>query len=336
MHRLSPDEIGELERAMAHAVKTEKELTSITRDDFPLESFAATIDAFAQELDRGRGFLLVRGLPVTEYSEHEASVIFWGIGQHLGIPVPQNGAGDLLGHVRDEGADGKSMIGANASRGYNSNKQLHYHSDSSDVVGLLCFHPARRGGVSTIASSTRIHDELLAARPDLVPALYQSFAHDNRDEVDDDQPRYHHSTMFSVYDGRFSTRYVKGHIESAHEKYPELGSLGPDVLEAWALMDEMAERNHLDMHFQHGDMQFLNNYAVLHSRTEFEDFDDVARKRHLLRLWLTLHNGRRLAPDFGRNPGSIDENGGRGGIWRRLPPMAGDRRATGMRRSQPR
>lgn len=322
IHHLADAEVAELESAMEVASASGRPLTEVTRDDFPLDGFAATLAGIADQLEDGRGFVLIRGLPVQRYTELEASLIYWGIGRHLGIPVPQNGAGDLLGHVRDAGAVEGKMLGLNASRGYNSSKELHYHCDSSDVVGLLCFHPSMSGGISTIASSTRIHDELLATRPDLLGLLYQPFAHDNRDEVDDDQPRYHHSPIFSFFDGKLSTRYVHGHITSAHERYPELGPIDDRVREAWTIMDELADRHHLNMHFQHGDMQFLNNYMTMHSRTEFVDFPEPERKRHLLRLWLTLFNGRRLAPGFGRNAGFVDENGGRGGIWRRLPSLA--------------
>lgn len=314
-YELSADEVSELEKAAEASAGPN--LYDTTIDDFPLPTMAGTLAGWAGELDRGRGFLLIRGLPVERYTEDEATRIYWGIGLHLGIPVPQNGAGALLTHVRDISADPAAADQRNAARGYNSNAGLHYHTDSSDVVGLLCLHPAKSGGVSTIASSAAVHNEILRTRPDLLEVLYQPYAHSNKGEQAVGEPPLHYTPIFSMYEGQLSSRFVHTSIRDTYERYPELGKLPDAVFEAWDLVDRLAGEMHLNMDFQYGDIQFLNNYAIYHSRTGYEDFAELERRRHLLRLWLTLHDGRPLAVNFGRNPGIRDAYGGRGGMQNR-------------------
>jgi hypothetical protein len=320
IHQLSSAEIAELEAAMAQACSSGKPLVAITRDDFPLDVLAATLERIADELENGRGFVLIRGLPVERYSEEQATMIFWGIGRHLGIPVSQNGAGDLLGHVRDVGAKpGGPSIGKNAGRGYNSNAGLDYHSDGSDVVALFCLHPARSGGVSTIASAVRVHDQLLRSRPDLLPLLYEPLPHTQLDEIDADQPGYLMSCLYTYDGATFSALSSIKTVLYTYRTKPDIGPMDPRLMEVEQLQQDWAAEYHLDMDFQAGDIQLLNNYAIMHSRTEFTDWPEPERRRHLLRLWLTLYNGRPLPPDFGHSPGYADSNGGRGGKWRRKP-----------------
>jgi hypothetical protein len=232
--------------------------------------------------------------------------MYWGIGRHIGTPLAQNGAGDLLGHVRNEGATpaGK-MLGANAARGYNSTAELGYHTDGDcgDIVTLFCLHPGKSGGVSTITSITRLHDELLAKRPDLLPAQYETQARFRLKEGLIGENSYRHCPTFSYYEGKLSSRFGGERVMLAHKTFAELGPVDPAFEEGSHLLDQWAADFHLDMHFQVGDLQLLNNYAIAHARTAFEDFEDPAQRRHLLRLWLNPREGRPLAPDFGRRGG---------------------------------
>lgn len=322
-YELGGSEIAELERAAEQTLGTD--VQAMTREQFELPTFATTLAGFAEQLDRGIGFSLVRGLPVQRYTEEEATRIYWGMGLHLGIPVPQNGAGALLTSVRDISADPAAKDTRNAPRGYNSSAGLHYHTDSSDVVGLLCLHPSKWGGISTIASSAAVHNEMLRTRPDLLELLYQPFAHGHKGEQAAGEPPMHYTPIFSHHQGQLSCRFVHTSIRDTYELFPELGELPDEVFEAWRMMDDLAGELHLNMDFQHGDMQFLNNYAILHSRTAYEDYPELERRRHLLRLWLTLHEGRELAINFGRSPGIRDAYGGRGGMQNRrtvTPPAA--------------
>lgn len=309
VHRLDAAQVAELETALA-AVRG-VDLYDITRGDFPLPTLGAVVERWVAELEGGRGFLLVKGLPIERYTEEEASIIYWGIGQHLGVPVSQNAAGDLLGHVRDTGRS----IADPSVRGYQTRIRLPYHTDSSDIVGLLCFRPARSGGLSSIVSSTTIYNEVLRQRPDLVELMYEPFFYDRREEQGPGEDPWYTSPIACNVDGTLSIRYIRGFIETA-QRFPDIPRLTGRQRELLDLIDELAndEALHLQMDFEPGDIQLVNNYVILHARTEYDDFEEPERKRHLLRLWLTLRHGRALDPAFGRGMGTVDEHGGRGGI----------------------
>ena len=320
-YQLTDPEIAELDAAADHAEATGKQIEDITKEDFPLEVYGKVLTQIADDLENGRGFVLIRGVPVERYSLERSALIYWGIGQHLGVPVSQNGHAAMLTHVRNEGGkDGQFDGSLNRKRGYNSNQELQYHSDSSDVVGLMCLRPAMEGGISTIASSAAIHNELLRIRPDLVDLLYQVYPADNYGEQEETEAPYHYTSYFSFYKNRFSCRW-NINADKLAEKYPELGEVPEGLAEAKAIVDKLANEWRLDMGFQPGDIQFLNNYSILHSRTEFEDFPEPERRRDLLRLWLSLHNGRELASNFGRKSGRRDSWGGRGGIRNERAPI---------------
>lgn len=311
IHRLTDAEVGELEAALAAVKANGISLYAITPEDFPLPTLAPVIGQWVHDLEDGRGFILIKGLPIDRYSETDAATIYWGIGQHMGLPVSQNAAGDLLGHVRDTGRS----IADPSVRGYQTRIRLPYHTDGSDVVGLLCFRPAKSGGLSSIVSSTTVFNEVVARRPDLLDLMYEPFFYDRREEQAPGEEPWYQSPIASYVDGKLSVRYIRGFIESA-QRFPEVPRITERQRELLDLIDIITMESDVEllMDFEPGDMQFVNNYVILHSRTDYEDFDEPEQKRHLLRLWLTLRQGRRLAPDFGRGMGEIDERGGRGGV----------------------
>lgn len=189
------------------------------------------------------------------------------------------------------------------SSGYTSNGELTYHCDAADVTGLFCLHPAMHGGLSRIASSAAIHDELLRRRPDLLALLYEPIWWSMQGNELPGVAPFYTQPIFAVQDGHFACRYTRTHIRSAEleaESNPNIPSLSAAQVEALALIGEIAAQPqfHLTMMFEPGDMQFLNNHLTLHTRTAFEDFPEPERKRHMLRLWLSLPNGRPLAESF--------------------------------------
>lgn len=311
IHRLTDAEVDELEAALAAVKSKGVGLYDVTREDFPLPTLSPVIQGWVHDLEDGRGFLLVKGLPIDRYSESDASTIYWGIGQHMGLPVSQNAAGDLLGHVRDTGRS----IADPSVRGYQTRIRLPYHTDGSDVVGLLCFRPARSGGLSSIVSSSTVFNEVVRRRPDLVDVMYEAFFYDRREEQAPGQDPWYTSPIASYVDGRLSVRYIRGFIETA-QRFPEVPRITDRQRELLDLIDAITMDPDVEllMDFEPDDMQFVNDYVILHSRTDYADFEEPERKRHLLRLWLTLREGRRLAPDFARGMGAVDERGGRGGV----------------------
>ena len=280
---LDADAVGELERAGETARRRTSDLATMRREDFPLPRLATAIRHWSRELGHGRGFLVVRGLPVERWSEEEASLVYWGLGLHLGLPGAQNVGGDLLGHVVDTGEDAADPF----VRRYRTAGDIAFHCDLADAVGLLCLRTAKRGGASRIVSSVTVYDELVRRRPDLVDRLYEPVALDRREEARGG-PGWVPAIPCRFDDGRLRTFYHSDYFRSAarHADAP----VGPrerelfDVYEAIASEPGIA----LDMQFQPGDVQLVSNHVVLHARTAYEDWPEPARKRHLLRLWLTL------------------------------------------------
>lgn len=284
IYRLSDAECAVIDQALRHLQSTGRQIPDIRKEDFPLKHFARTLRLMQTEIENGLGILLIRGLPRDRYTAEEMGLIYWGIGTHFGRAVAQNAQGDVLGHVRDLGRDHKKDMHA---RGYQTSSLLPFHNDSCDVVGLCCLETARSGGLSAVASSVSVYNALLRTRPDLVKVLTQPFYSDRRGEESEGQKPYYVSPVFIWHKGRMFNRFNRNFINSA-QRFNEVPRLTPLQIEALdsiaTLCADPAFR--LDMVLERGDMQFVNNYCVLHSRTAFEDYSDENRKRHLLRLWL--------------------------------------------------
>jgi Taurine catabolism dioxygenase TauD, TfdA family len=253
----------------------------------PLAALAQTTAAVRRELVDGRGFIVLRGMPVDGLTIEELERAYWVLGLHVGIPVQQTGAGDLLVHVRDEGLDYTDPH----VRGYQTCARLDFHVDGSDVVGLLCVRAARSGGISTIVSATAIHDELVARRPDLAELLSRPFWFDRRNG--DGPESFYQLPIFGFEDGRFVMYYGRSYLESA-QRGPQTDTLDARQLEAFDLVDELANSPELvlPMDLRPGDVQFLNNRTVMHARTAFDDWPEPERKRDMVRLWISLGDGR--------------------------------------------
>lgn len=282
--RLTDDDIAQLDAALRHAKGLGLSVPAIGKESFPLGSLATKLEDVRRRLEEGLGVVLLRGLPVERYSKMDAGAIYWGIGMHLGRAVAQNAYGDVLGHVWDLGKDPKEDMTA---RGYQSRHRLPFHTDGADVVGLLCLRTAKQGGLSSIASSMAIHNAMLEEHPALLARLYQPFAFDRRHEEAPGQAPFTMTHVFSWHNGRLFNRYIRSFINTA-QRFPEAPRLSAEDVAALDQFDACTQdpRFRIDMALAPGDMQFLNNYVVLHSRTSYEDYPELERKRHLLRLWL--------------------------------------------------
>jgi hypothetical protein len=265
------------------AASTGKPWKAWTRDDFPLPTLKARVANWMSELDRGRGFILIRGFPVAAHDEAVCAEVYWGLGLHMGRAVSQNTDGDLLGHVRDTGADPNAY----GVRLYKTRAEQDFHTDGADVIGLFCLRAARRGGVSRIVSSPAIFNRLLAERPDLAPILFRPFPFDTQGQHKPGAPPWFELPLCRWDGQRLSTFFIPWYIRESqqHDATPRLTR---EQEEAVAFIERAANDPalYLDMSFQPGDMQFLKNAAILHKRTAYEDWDEPQRKRHLLRLWL--------------------------------------------------
>lgn len=312
----TPTDLAELERATADLAARGLGPLEFGRQDFPLPTLGPKLKHLLEDIEYGRGFVLLRGLDVANYGLDRLSVLYWGLGAHLGQVISQNSQGDLLGRVTDmeSGRYAKGGYYEEGVRGHRTNAFLAPHSDSADVVGLLCVRPAKEGGESWIASSISVYNRILAERPDLLPPLMEGFRYDlvgkgwTADELTQNQV-----PVYSLFEGLLSCRFNKQQIELGAAK---LGiTLTVAQIEAITLVEDMAlsEELLLPMAFEPGDIQLLNNHTTLHSRGGYVDWDNPEQRRLLLRLWLNIPNGRPLAPEFADRLNT----GGRGGVTKR-------------------
>ncbi len=297
IYPLGAAEIGELEAAVEEVGEKGLKLYEFGADDFPLPTLGATMVDIAEQLEFGRGCALIRGLDAGRYDEQTLKTLYWGIGVHLGTPVSQNARGQLIAHVRDTDVDYHS----NNVRGYTTNARIAPHCDPADTVGLLCAQPAKKGGGSEITSAMTIHNEILATHPEYLEPLAAGFHFDLRGEGstgDPDEVTFDKVPVFSYFDGRLSCRFNVRTIKDGQVKAGE--PLRGLALEAVGAVAELAMRDDIrfDLAFQKGDIQILNNHMILHARAGFEDHPEPERRRNLLRLWVNLREGRRLAPEF--------------------------------------
>jgi hypothetical protein len=311
-HALADADIEEIESAVAAVRASGLPLDRISPATFRLPRLRKRLDAILDhQLLEGLGFCLIRGLPVSRYGVEEAAIAFLGVGSHFGSFRSQNAKGHLLGHVRDLGLD----VSDRNVRYYQTTRQLEYHTDSCDVVGLLCLKSAKQGGHSRLVSSVTLFDEILRRRPDLLPELFQAFPTDRRGEVPPGMKPWFDIPVFNWHAGRLTTIYVGQYVRSAQQNYPEARRLTPRQWEALEFLDSLTNdpELNLQMTLSPGDMQFVHNHQVLHSRTDFEDWPDSGRKRHLLRLWIAPPGARPLPAGFAPRYGSVTP-GQRGGI----------------------
>jgi hypothetical protein len=307
---LDSEDIREIDQALAHVKSDDIHIPSLSQSDFKVPRVAQKMARVLSMLEDGCGFALIRGLPLKRYSKADAALIYWGIGAHLGPASAQNAQGDMLGHVRDLGANWKTEMKA---RGYQTRLHLPFHNDSTDVVGLLCLQKAKSGGASRIVSSAAIHNEFVTKHPDLWAVMCQPFYVDRRGEESTNQKPYYVTPCFNYQDDKLFIRYNRTFIESA-QRFPEVPRLTPDQRRALDLTDSLCKDPSFffDMTFELGDMQFLNNYVVLHSREEYEDWPEPERKRHLLRLWLRT-------PGFVRLPDAFADRNADMTAWQKQP-----------------
>lgn len=298
------------ERLSEQEIDSVRQAVSIGATKAQLPMLAPRLHAMRDEVLNGRGFVLIKGLPVEDWSRRELALAFLIIGAQLGALRMQNAAGHLLGHVRDLG---RSSDDPN-TRIYQTRERQTFHTDSCDVVGLLCLHKAKSGGLSSLVSSTTIFNEMRRRRPDLLKTLLEPIETDRRGETPEGSKPYFNIPVFNYHQGLVSAIYQRQYIESAR-RFPDVPPLTEKQIEALDLFDQLANdpQLHLLMDLEPGDIQLVHNHTILHDRTAFEDFPESDRKRHLLRLWLAPPNARPLPEVFAERFGSITP-GDRGGV----------------------
>jgi hypothetical protein len=281
---LDDAELAELEAAVLTASERCDDVLDVTRDDFPLPSLGSRLEATAANLINGDGVVLLRGWPVDRYTREQNEIAYWGVGMHLGDPWPQNARGHLLGDVTDQGKPASDPT----SRGNEvGGIAFPFHSDGSDLVGLFCLDPGQEGGRSLVANAVAIHNEMVRDTPELAAELYGDLPYDYRGEQREGGRPWYEVPAFQRWDDRLFTRFIRPYI-NASQRHPDAPRLSPRAVEAMDRLEELCAdgRHTVAMQLQPGDMQFIDNYHVLHGREAYTDAPADGRVRHLKRLWL--------------------------------------------------
>ena len=310
LYQLTVEDVRDLESAATHFQSLGIDVGEISRETFPLATFGVHIAGLKQTLLSGVGLEVLRGLPIENYSQAFCATIFCGIGAHIGSTRSQNADGHILGHVRDIGADANDPN----SRIYQTCERQTFHTDSADVVGLLCIREAKEGGKSLLVSAETIYNRMKQECPDLLEKLFDPIATDRRGEIPDGAKPYMEIPVLSWYEGNLTVFYQRQYINSA-QRFDGAMCLSPEHVEALDMFDALANDPELcfGMQLQPGDMQFVYNHSQLHDRTGFLDWPDPSQRRHLMRLWLSIEGDRPLPEAFKERYGTI-EVGNRGGI----------------------
>jgi Taurine catabolism dioxygenase TauD, TfdA family len=296
---LTPADHRELNAALAQAKSVSDNLLDIGREDFPLDGLARKLEGIERELIDGRGFTRISALDHTRYSDDDLTMLYWGIGLHLGDPWPQNVKGHVMGDVTDQGKrlDDPTFRGNELGQ-----VALDYHTDGADVIGLMCLRTARSGGLSCVANAVAIYNELVRTRPDLAEVLFAPQPYDLRGEQAPGANPFYTFPVFTEHSDRFFIRFIPAYIR-ASQRHAEAPRLSPLVLEALDTVSTMARdpKYNVYMDLQPGEMQFINNYHVLHGRTSYEDDAASGHKRHFKRLWLATNYLKDRPAHFRKN-----------------------------------
>jgi hypothetical protein len=328
--------VAELDAALAHVKRKGLDWSQITRADFPINGLDGLLADIADELENGVGIMKLRGFPVDRYDENDLRKIYFGLGTHLGTPVFQNRSGELMRAIRDEGAhvgrtygqitmggETKDQKGTTFLSSYArtlTNGGLRFHTDRTDVVGLLCVRQARKGGVSTLASTPAIHNAILAKRPDLLDALFTDYWRSRfgeegtgKDGSSTSRATAYPLPIFGVRDGKFTSHYSLTFIEAA-QLAPDVPKLSAAQKEAIDMLMATAQELCFEMTLEPGDLQLINSHVTYHGRTPFEDDAASGHDRLLLRIWLTMANNRPLPAGHEILWRNIEAGQPRGGI----------------------
>lgn len=289
---LSAADIEEIEKALVGIKKLGKNFADYTKEDFQIPRLAKKIEGWRKEILNGYGLKVIKGVPVYKWTVADSEIFFWILGLYLGTPGVQDNDGQFLGHVKDT-----SKVGvANQQRLYKTAKQIKYHCDAADVVGLLCINKAKEGGESLLASSITIYNEILRLRPDLIDLLYKPLYLDTFNSGGTNSIQVPPCRFFN---GKLKTFYHSDYFRSVRQ-YSNVPAFTKAEEELLNLYDEIAldPNIYLDMDLEPGDIQLISNHTTIHARTDYIDFEEEHKKRHLLRLWLSLEEPENITEQF--------------------------------------
>ncbi len=308
---LDDDARCDLVAALTRAIDRDKSLFDYRREDFDLGRAAPVLTAAFNEMQRGRGVALVHGLPREGLDDKDFELLTWGIGLNFGVGRPQGGQSHYISAVRDAG----NVYRTGRGRGYNTNAELDFHTDSADIVALSCYNRAASGGMSITTSSVAAYHAMRREHPDLAELLHEPIHFSRQGEqAPDEAPSYPHP-LFDTAGGKLFSKWNRNRVTSAQkiEGVPQLSARQWQALETFDALVRRADLAHT-MWLQPGDLQIINSHVTLHSRTDFTDHADPAHKRLLFRLWLAPPDGDDLPESWRVLYKAVGKGTVRGGI----------------------
>lgn len=285
-HPLATSLLAELQSVVA-AAPADAPIADLKLTDQQRAAWSDAVAPVLDDLETGRGFVIIDKLPITELSQRESIAIYWLYGQLLGEPFAQNVQGTVLYDVRDTGQDV-----ASGARFSVTSYESSFHTDNSfgdsilDYVGLLCLKSAKSGGISQNVSGLAAIEVLRHEHPEVLETLSQPLHVDRRGGIQAGEAPTVLRPIVAWAGDEPILRYLRYWIEVGHEKVNQ--PLTNEERHALDTLDVVLKRPDLQVNFslEPGQMYFINNRWILHNRTAFVDYPELEQRRHLVRLWL--------------------------------------------------
>jgi hypothetical protein len=302
VYELSPKNVAAVDAVLEHARDVPRD--DITQEQARHPELDGDLAKVYEELMRGRGLVVLRGFPVERPIE-DVERFYWVVMSHFGRLLSNTSRGDRMVNVQQELLPG----GVQPARGTKSTAELAMHNDSSDILGLLCVHEPLSGGESQFSSGVAAHNTILATRPEILPILYRGFPHHRRSEQYDDQPDVtpYDVPIFSAVGDRICINFTWSSI------LPALHAIGRELTaqeeEAVEILRRVLLEQQVEFTLARGELVLGNNYAMCHSRSDYVDGPDPAKRRLLLRAWTEVPRADRRLP-LGREYYHMENKGG--------------------------
>ncbi len=295
LFRLTPECLAEVRAAAAQLRANPRTVEQIDPSTFDMPACRKLMDSVRTVLDDGVRFAIVDRLPLDEIGDEAGRSVYWILSSMLARPVEQKLTGTMIYDVRDTG---KKAAAGSGVRPDQTNMEQYFHNDNSynttppEYVGLLCERPARSGGISHVISFYTVNNELLRTHPEVLSRLYQPFWFDRQKEYLPEEPQVICEPMFS-YDGRLRARLGLFQIQSGYTLQNQ--PMDEEARAAFAALKEVFAKSELTFDFtlERGQLQYANNRELCHRRTGFEDYEDPAQRRNIVRVWLRNAGERR-------------------------------------------
>lgn len=294
--RLSPEDLDEVDTALSAVEPRGLPVHEISAADFSLPTLGKKLAALSVELESGRGFGVLRGVPINRYSENALKIISWGLCSQFGTGIPQSREGDWINHVIDVSdvsetsrADLQHVIRRGQLRTNHAGGELDFHTDTTDIFALFCLRNAKTGGMSRLASIATVHNMILADKPDYAKALYDGYYYMSQSVDNQGQTARVSSKRVPVFtrkgdtvQGYYISQVVQRAIDQGGVTYTSVEDDARAEIQRVANVPGVAHEFLLEP----GDLLVANNRAVLHARYDYEDYAELDRRRHFFRLWM--------------------------------------------------